>query len=325
MRLISIVIITRNRPEMIQKCLEHVQAQQGADYEVIVIDSSSNQASSDIITAFPDVRYHYLGDVKDSMPMARNVGIQMAKGEIIAFIDDDSMIAPGWLTALREGYCDEMVGAVGGRALDNGIGCQAPDPDLIGRILDSTELTTYFCADPSKIIAVDHVGGFNMSYRVRLLKSLGGFDPTFSGTNYREETDVCLRVKRAGYRILFNPKMMVDHLRAPREGVERKFSDPRFQYYHARNTLYFFVKHYGLLNRKPIRFAARNTRSCFRQSLKSPVLYYRMLFAAIIGILAGYTATIRYFFSKDYRLYPAQLGTDTHLSEPQENFAQKQA
>lgn len=117
---VSIIIITRNRPFLLGHCLERVWSQPpvalrliagsrdqsesyGAsasgvdlcDFEVIVVDSSTNDESERVVTRYPATKHIRLHGERNNMPQARNRGIACSTGQIIAFIDDDSMVQPG--------------------------------------------------------------------------------------------------------------------------------------------------------------------------------------------------------------------------------------
>src|SRR5581483_6471053 len=114
---ISIIIITRNRPFLLRHCLQRITALAYPHKEIIVVDSSTNDESVQIIAQFPEVVSIRISGQRNNMPQARNKGIAASSGDILAFIDDDSMIRPGWLEALLEAYHDERVGAAGGRVI----------------------------------------------------------------------------------------------------------------------------------------------------------------------------------------------------------------
>src|SRR6266702_3534455 len=107
---ISIIIITRNRPFLLRHCLEHILAQPYRHKEIIVVDSSSNDESEQIVAQYPEVISVRLHGQRNNMPQARNAGMAISSGKIIAFVDDDAMVEPGWLDALIDTYQDEAVG-----------------------------------------------------------------------------------------------------------------------------------------------------------------------------------------------------------------------
>src|SRR5438270_5861315 len=97
---VSIIIITRNRAFLLRHCVERVLSQPYPHKEVIVVDSSSNDESEQMVARYPEVISVRLHGQRNNMPQARNAGIAISSGDILAFIDDDSMIEQDWLAAL---------------------------------------------------------------------------------------------------------------------------------------------------------------------------------------------------------------------------------
>ncbi len=235
----SIVIITRNRPDMVRRCLECLPGQ-GA-LEILVVDASDTVDTQAVLAGMPGIHYLDNRGARNQMPGSRNLGIRACKGDVIAFLDDDSMARPGWLQALLAAYSDPAIGCVGGRAIDEHEPA-LPDPELVGRLLPDGTRIDNFNADPGRILVVDRVRGCNMSFRREILLALGGFDRRYTGSNVNEASDMCLRVKRAGYVVLYEPAAIVDHLSAPRHEIPRDPRAWRTQFYLARNRTYLLLK-----------------------------------------------------------------------------------
>ena len=215
--LVSIVIITRNRPQMVRDCLDHLMRQTRPPDEIIVVDSSTGEETQTVLEDYPQVTRLRIPDGRRNMPQARNLGIGRAQGEIIAFLDDDSMAEPDWLEYLLEPYADPAVGGVGGRIIDVLEAARAnPADGRIGICHKNGFTTTNFASDPGHVVEVNHVRGCNMSFRRAALAKIGGFDPRYIGSNVCEETDVCLGVTLAGWKLMYQPSALVNHLAAPR-------------------------------------------------------------------------------------------------------------
>src|SRR6266566_2627360 len=107
---VSIIIITRNRASLLRHCIEHVLSQPYPYKEIIVVDSSSNDESEQVVAQFPQVISVRLRGQRNNRPQAYNEGIAASSGNIIAFVDDDAMVQPGWLESLIEAYHDEKIG-----------------------------------------------------------------------------------------------------------------------------------------------------------------------------------------------------------------------
>jgi GT2 family glycosyltransferase len=245
---VSVIIITRNRPPMVRDCLAHLEQQTVAPDEVIVVDSSTGEDTQAVLDAYPDVVRLRIPNGRNNMPQARNLGIAHAHSEVLAFLDDDSMAQPDWLRCLLEPYTDPAVGGVGGRVIDALEQSRArPDDPRIGVLQRDGKMTTNFILDPGRPVEVDHVRGCNMSFRRVTLARIGGFDRGYIGSNTCEELDVCLRIKRAGCKLVFQPLAVVKHLAAPREGMTRGLDmiEPRPVLWDAHNRAYLLFKNFG--------------------------------------------------------------------------------
>ncbi len=247
--MVSIVIITRNRPKVLEQCLNKIYQQKRDNiFEIIIVDSSDNHDTKEIVKnqKSPIKKYIQIFDGRNNMPQARNAGLTYANGEITAFLDDDSMATKEWLKEIAKGYSENYVGAVGGRIIDRTDKKKASVP-YIGKF-DKSKLFFYsnFFLTPDSNINVDWLRGCNMSFKTRLLKDLGGFDENYIGDNSMEEMDICARVQDAGYRIIFNPRAVVNHLACKREDYLRDYQDPRISFYRSRNRTYYLLKRFGL-------------------------------------------------------------------------------
>ncbi|MBM3157701.1 MAG: glycosyltransferase [Chloroflexi bacterium] len=240
----SVVVITRNRAPWVRICLEHLYRQDYRPFEVLVVDSSSNEETQAVLAAFPSVKSLRIPNGRNNMPQARNLGIQHAHGEIIAFLDDDSYAYCDWLTHLLKHYQDPRVGGVGGRLIDP---LRPPMGNRVGYLsaFPRIELTANFVIDTEQPIEVHHLSGGTMSFRKRVLQDIGGFDPCYGGGNQGEETDMCRRVKAAGYCLIYEPNAVVDHLSVRMQsfkgnpGISHRFHE-------AKNWAYFWTKNFGL-------------------------------------------------------------------------------
>jgi GT2 family glycosyltransferase len=164
--------------------------------------------------------------------------------DIVAFIDDDAFAEPDWLAQLLGRYSDPGVGAVGGRARNGQPGEEAEGLGEIGLLLPNGLLTGYFAADPGRDVEVDHLLGANMSVRRDIVEQLGGIQDHYPGTCLREETDIALRMRRAGYRVVYTPEAVVEHVAGP-YARGRRF-DLRYKYYGERNHLVLLARTLGM-------------------------------------------------------------------------------
>jgi len=114
--MISVLILTANRREALEKCLQSIEKQSYKDFEIIVIDNGSTDGTQDFLKSIKRTNFHYFrNETQGSFAEARNISIKMSKGEILAFIDDDCEAEPDWLERIKSDF--EKADAVGGLVL----------------------------------------------------------------------------------------------------------------------------------------------------------------------------------------------------------------
>src|SRR5690606_27443737 len=197
---------------------------------------------------------------------------------------------------------------------DNGIpGEENEGLDRIGRLLPDGRLTGYFAADPGRTIEVDHLLGASMSFRRSALEAIGGIRGNYPGTCLCEESDISLRLRATGGRLLYTPRAVVRHMAAP-YGIGGKRFDRRYLYYARRNHLVMLVRNFGWRDpvvrryarstvrdqREYLRTTVRRlgptksdgTRRPLRKRLTAPVVLTRAG-AELVGLAAGVPAAVR--------------------------------
>lgn len=241
----SVVVVTYSRPDFVRTCLTHLRGLRTAPREVVVVDASPDMRTETLVREeFPEVLLLRSTLGRGTTPESRQMGLAAVTGDVVAFIDDDAFVDENWLDELLSSYADSDVVAVGGRA-DNGIpGEEAEGLDRIGRLLPDGGLTGNFGADPGRVVDVDHLLGANMSFRRSALLTIGGIRGNYPGTCLCEETDISLRVRAGGGRLVFNPRALVRHVAAP-YGIGGKRFDRRYLYYSRRNHVVLLVRNFG--------------------------------------------------------------------------------
>jgi GT2 family glycosyltransferase len=254
--------------------------------QVIVVDSSTDDLTKQVVSGFPEALYVRHENGWGKMTRSRNIGLRHATGQIIAFVDDDAFAHTDWLEHLIATYTDDKIGAVGGRALNNRPGEESEGVDDIGKITSSAKIQGYFAADPGQTIEVQHIIGCNMSFRRTVLAALGGFREDCAGVGGQcEDTDMCIRVGRLGYKLLFNPRAVVTHIGAP-QVVGRRF-DFRYVFYTSRNLSMVIVRNYGALNPMLRRYVARVTWEAVVEFVQRYAAAIVRLIATVSGITCG--------------------------------------
>jgi len=242
----SIIIPTYHRKESLIRLLESIQAQNEKNIEVIVVEQGDNNGEIyRKIAKEHSIPFTYIFQKTISTSKAKNKGATRSKGKYHIFYDDDVVLQKGAIENITKNFSDSTVGGVAGRVVDKGRNDEARRTD-VGRISVFGSFSDGFS---SKIRQdVDTVIGCNAAWRKSVFDEVKGFDEKFTGNAMREESDLSLRIKKLGYRIVFDPTATVIHLREPHGGA-RKTDDRFYWYFHFfSNETYFFLKHrHGIL------------------------------------------------------------------------------
>lgn len=218
---VSIVIVSRHRPAALRRCLIAISQMDYDPYEVVIV---ADPASCTALRGVPQAAHAKLITYDEAnISVARNLGIDAAAGEIVAFIDDDSVPEPTWLSYLIAPFAHVDTAAAGGFVRGrNGISWQ-----YLARSVDQTGQTAPVRLDGSKAIIFipDEIRaikteGTNMAVRRSVLVDLGGFDPRFRF--FLDETDLNLRLAARGLCTALVPLAEVHHGFA---ASERRFAD----------------------------------------------------------------------------------------------------
>lgn len=211
---VSVVVVSRGRGQSLGLTLTGLSRLIYAPYEIVVVTDAEGQEALRRARLTDEVKVIPFAD--PNISEARNRGIAAAAGEIVAFIDDDAVPEPTWLTFLTEPFADAQVAAAGGFVIGrNGISFQwkASSVDHTGM---STPLAvddlrpTVLTPPPGRAIRTE---GTNMAFRRSVLAGLGGFDPAYRF--YLDETDLNMRLAKAGHATAIAPLAQVHHAFAP--------------------------------------------------------------------------------------------------------------
>ena len=197
---ISVVVCSYNGARTIGECLEGIFNLDYPDFEVIVVDDGSSDATSAIAQGY-DVRL--IRTPNGGLSRARNIGLAAATGQIVAYIDDDAYPDPHWLTYLAAVFTSYDHVGVGGPNIP-----PPHDPPLAHCVAAAP-------GGPSHVLLSDtvaeHIPGCNMAFRKWALEAIGGFDPRFRTAG--DDVDICWRLQERGWTLGFSPAALVWHHR----------------------------------------------------------------------------------------------------------------
>ncbi|MDX2483560.1 MAG: glycosyltransferase [Pseudodonghicola sp.] len=207
---VSVVIVSRGRPDALRRCLLGVSQLRYDPFEVVVVADAAGRAALPGVPAAAHVKLVAFDAANISA--ARNAGVAAAAGVIVAFIDDDSAPEPTWLLHLVAGFRDPAVVAAGGFVRGrNGISFQSR-----GAMVNATGRETPLPLDPKRITLLSTAPGHaiktegtNMAFRRSTLAALGGFDPRYRF--FLDETDLNLRLAERGAVTALAPLAQVHH------------------------------------------------------------------------------------------------------------------
>ena len=240
---VSLIIPTYNRQEIVFQTLQYIKQQSISGFEVVLVDQTESNDSN--LNNFKDdgFKYKYLKIKETGLPNARNVGAENAKGEILIFIDDDSIpdsdLIQSYMNLFNDYEKDKF--CIGGRIIEKNTTMFKENNSIVGGWITwyGKTLKNF---DTVKSGECEWASGGNFGLTKDLFIEVGGFDPNFIGTAVLEDGDFGYAVKKIGGRVYYYPEPVIEHLRIPTGGLRQK-NPAKGMFYRAHNTVYFFRKH----------------------------------------------------------------------------------
>jgi len=198
--LVSVVIPAYNCQKTIAKTIETALQQDFPGLEVIVVDDGSTDKTPDVIRSFKNARYVFQPNAGPAS--ARNRGAKESQGETIFFTDSDCVPHRNWISTSMKGFGDPSVAVVAG---SYGIFNQE---SLLARCIHQEIVFRHHRFMPKH---PKSFGSYNFGIRKEVFEKVGGFDTTYRYAS-GEDNDLAYRLLKAGCRILFEPKSLVDHI-----------------------------------------------------------------------------------------------------------------
>lgn len=226
---ISAIICTHNRDTLLNQAIESLLSQDfSGPFEIIVVDNASTDQTKRCVHSWmPNPRLRYVYEPTLGLSVARNTGASVARGPILAYLDDDAVACPQWLSALHDAFqSDEHLAIAGGKVnLRWPIGVAPPlwlSDNLTGS-LGAFDLGDTPCP-------IDRPGmtprGVNYAIRALFLKGVGGFNVNLGrvGGNLLSNEEVYMTelALRMGWNVVYLPDALVSHYVSP-ERLRRRW------------------------------------------------------------------------------------------------------
>ena len=219
---ISIVIPVFNQFLFTQACLASLQEHQGTEpFEVIVVDDASTDATAEAVQRIPGILY-LRNEANSGFIASCNRGAGKARGKYIVFLNNDTLVREDWLSALLDTFVQEPeAGIVGSKLVypdgrlqeAGGIIWQDASGWNYGKFDDAQKPEYNYLRE------VDYCSAAALMIPKTLFEDLGGFDSRYLPAYY-EDTDLAFKVRRAGYKVLYQPLSEVIHYEGATGGTD---------------------------------------------------------------------------------------------------------
>ncbi len=215
--LVSVIVPTYAREKLVRRCLRSLLAQDYPRFEVVVIDQDPARRLPELCPdEIGDERTVYLNFPQAGAAIARNRGIDTARGELLLFIDDDAHARPGWIAAYARLFEDHPEAGLASGKIE--AEWEAPPPDWFP--MEYVYLFGHYELDQGdEPLPPGHIPiACNMGGPAAAIRQAGGFDERFGFNRFRrrphlagEETMLGIQIERAGRDLYYCPDAVVGH------------------------------------------------------------------------------------------------------------------
>jgi glycosyltransferase involved in cell wall biosynthesis len=199
----SVVIPTYNRITSLRKNLASLTALESSDFEIIVVNDGSTDGTEEYLAKMPaGGKIRSRSGSHQGPAAARNAGVAVARGEWIAFTDDDCTVSADWLSRFEAAIGLSGADVIGGSVVNG-------SPDFFFAEL-SQEMLNHYVATLPKFGRREFLTSNNIVYRASVLRNEGGFDERFRFAG-GEERDLNRRILAHGGTAAFYSDISVNH------------------------------------------------------------------------------------------------------------------
>lgn len=250
---VSVIIVNYNGKKFLQRCLGSVLSSDYPNFEVILVDNGSTDGSVELIKKLfeNDQRVKLILNKRNLGPsLGRNVGSRMAKGEYLAFLDNDTEVNPAWLReAIMLMDADPTIGAVQCKLLlmsDRSKFDYAGDYlSQYGFLIQRASFREKDDGQLDEVIEIFSAKSAGMIVRRDVFEKIEGFDEDYF--IYLEETDLCWRIWLNGYKVVFAPTSVVYHAFGDINKLRLMRTKFLSKYYGTKNYITTLIKNLSML------------------------------------------------------------------------------
>jgi GT2 family glycosyltransferase/tetratricopeptide (TPR) repeat protein len=210
---LSVIVVLYNQAGLTRKTLQALADQRGITFETIIVDNASSDETVSLLQRVRGARI--VSNAQNlGFLLAVNQTAAMARGRHLVLLNSDAILQQGALAAACTRLdAEPAIGALGGRIVLTSGGLQEAGNRIFrdGRAVGIGRDDDPFCPAAMASRATDYVSGVLLAVPMPIWRMLGGFDETFAPAYY-EDTDFCLRVWQAGFRVVYEPTVLVEHL-----------------------------------------------------------------------------------------------------------------
>lgn len=246
---VSVLLPTYNRAYILPGTIEGVIHQSFSDWELIILDDCSSDNTGKVCKEYIDKDsriFYHRNPINIKQPANRNIGLSLAKADLVFFIEDDLILEKDCVSLLIATF-DELKNkmAVGGimprlfSELEKDLKYKSCEPIIFNRFTGEMYLNYWIQCEGVKEVITAHACTL---YQKSAILEVGGYpENIYVGNCYREESDLNFRLLHHGYHFFYQPEALANH-NVQQKGGCRDFSFLMFEFYKIRNHIVFLIR-----------------------------------------------------------------------------------
>ncbi|HWQ46886.1 MAG TPA: glycosyltransferase, partial [Longilinea sp.] len=247
---VSIIIPTSGKLDFLQAALSSLDGNLDSGVEILIIDNTQQEIQRfyPLIKRFDRLDLHVIQEPRNGLHFARHAGARAARGELLAYIDDDVICPKGWLENLIRPFIDPTVGCVGGKTIGK---FAVTPPEWVKDYPGYFSLLDLGDTEREILFPQETLFGCNFCIRKNVLMEVGGFNPDgFSNPEYYwqrgdGETGLERKIAQTAWRMVYSPSAWLFH-QIPQTRLTRDFLIRRAQTQAVSDSFTYYRTHPGL-------------------------------------------------------------------------------